>query len=402
MQRGTLTSTLTATAVDTVGVLQISLIGAMAIQLRDAIGLDTGSLGLMFAAFFAAAAVLSAPVGRLAERVDPAAVLRVGCALSAAALLAASVASGVGTLLCSTVVAGVSTSLTRTTSSVLVARAIPPGRHGLALGVRNSAIPLAVLLAGVAVPTIALTIGWRWAFAIGAGLAATVWVLLPRTIPRPSRAGTQPRRDLTLRPLLGLAVAAGLASAAAASLGAFTAVTAVDAGIDEGTTGMLIAAGSVVGVASRIAVGWWTDRRPGSQLDVVVAMMLIGAAGYGLMAPGVGRLVWLAVPVAYAAGWAFYGSYYLSVLRLNPVAPGPALGIAQVGAFAGSIIGPVALGALAQRWSFTTAWTAAAAAAILAAMITAVVERGTRAGNWGRVSCTRESPGTTQEKRGPQ
>ena len=186
---------------------------------------------------------------------------------------------------------------------------------------------------------------------------------------------------------------------AAASLGAFTAATAVDAGIGEGTAGILIVAGSVVGVASRIAVGWWTDRRSGSQLDVVAAMMAIGAVGYGLMASGVGQLVWLAVPIAFAAGWAFYGSYYLSIIRLNPVAPGSALGIAQVGAFAGSIGGPLALGEIAHRWSFTTAWTGAAALTIVAGIVTAIVELSTRTGNRGGESCTLESPNTNRQKR---
>ena len=394
-------STLIATAVDTIGVLQICLIGAMAVQLRDAIGLATGLLGLTFAAYFAAAACLSAPVGRLTERAEPAALLRVGYTLSIAALLAASLSRNVASLICATAVAGVATALTRTTSSVLVARAIPPGRQGLALGVRNCAIPLAALLAGLAVPTIALTIGWRWAFVIGAVLAAAAWGWLPRAIPRPRAASSQALRDLPLTPLLTLAVAAGLGSAAAASLGAFTAATAVDAGISEGIAGILIAAGSIVGVASRIAVGWWTDRREGSQLDVVAAMLAIGAVGYGLMASDTAWLVWLAVPVAFAAGWAFYGSYYLSIIRLNPVAPGSALGIAQVGAFAGSICGPLALGEIAHRWSFATAWTVAAALTMVAGVVTAIVELNSRRpGNRGGQSRPVESRDTSPEKRG--
>jgi len=395
-----LAPTLTATAVDTVGILPISLIGAMAIQLRDSIGLGTAALGLQFAAFFAAAASLSAPVGRLTERIDPAVLLRIGYGLSVAALLVASLARSPGTLLCATVIAGVATALTRTTSSVLVARAIPPGRQGLALGVRNCAIPLAALLAGLAVPTVALTIGWRWAFVIGAGLAATFWPRLPRTIPRPPRAGGQTLRDLPLAPSLLLAMAAGLASAAAASLGAFTAVTAVDAGIGEGAAGILIVAGSVVGVASRIAVGWWTDRRAGSQLDVVAAMMAIGAVGYGLMSSGEHQLVWLAVPIAYAAGWAFYGSYYLSIIRLNPVAPGSALGIAQMGSFAGSIAGPLALGEIAHRSSFAMAWTVAAVLAVTAGVVTAIVEVMSRTGNRSSQPRTLDSPHTKPQKRG--
>ena len=181
-----------------------------------------------------------------------------------------------------------------------------------------------------------------------------------------------------LLPLLGLATAGALASAAAASLGAFTAVTAVDAGLSEGAAGILIATGSVAGVASRIAVGWWTDRRPGSQLDVVIGMTEVGAVGYGLLSLGLAPLVLLAVPIAYATGWAFYGSYYLSVIRLNPIAPGSAMGVAQSGAFAGSIVGPIVLGSLASRSSFTAAWMVAAVATLVAAAIIAMVESSTR------------------------
>lgn len=383
-----LKSTLTATAVDTVGVLQIFLIGAMAVQLHDAIGLDNRTLGLTFASYFAAAASLSVPVGRLSERADPANALKVGYALSITAMIVASVAHNVGILLCSTVLAGVAAALTRTTSSVLVARSIPPGRHGLALGVRNCAIPLAALMAGLAVPTIAVTIGWRWAFVIAAGLAAAGWFWLPRTIPRPPRTDAKTVRDLPRMRSVCLALAAGLASAAAASLGAFTAVTAVESGIANGTAGILIATGSVVGVASRIAVGWWTDRRSGSQLDLVAAMMGVGAVGYCMMSSNVAQLIWFGVPIAYATGWAFYGTYYLSVIRLNPIAQGTALGIAQMGSFAGSIAGPLTLGAIAQRWSLMAAWSAAAALTTIAGFITVMVAMSTRSGKRGGRPCT--------------
>ena len=187
---------------------------------------------------------------------------------------------------------------------------------------------------------------------------------------------TQP--DMGPGSLGGLAVAGALASTAAVSLGAYTALTAVEAGMSEGAAGILIAAGSLVGVFSRIGVGWWTDRRTGSQLDVVIGLMLIGAIGYGLISLQVEPLLWAAVPAAYATGWAFYGSYYLSVIRLNPAATGSAVGKAQSGAFAGSIVGPIALGTLASRATFSTAWLAAMLAAAAAAVTITVVELSVR------------------------
>ena len=55
----------------------------------------------------------------------------------------------------------------------------PPSRLGLSFGIKQAAIPIATLLAGVAVPTVALTVGWRWAYLIGAGLALLALLIAP-------------------------------------------------------------------------------------------------------------------------------------------------------------------------------------------------------------------------------
>jgi len=369
-----LTPTFVATAADTVGVLPILLAGAMAVQLRAEIGLEVETLGYVFASYFAAAALLAAPVGRLCERTGPALFLRLGTALYIVANVGIATVGSVPILVLFVVVSGIGTAFTRPASSLLVARAVTPSHQGAALRIEKQRHPGAALLAGLAVPSIGLTIGWRWSFAIAAALCLGVFKILPREIPPSDRDASSGHVDMSRFHLVGAAVAVALASNAAVSLGAFTIVTAVDAGILEATAGILIATGSVIGIASRIVVGFWSDRRPGSQLDIVVGMMTIGAAGYGLIAFGPALLLWVAVPVAYATGWAFYGSYYLSIVRLNPVAPGVAIGVAQAGAFAGSIIGPIGLGMLASRISFAAAWLAASIAALGAAAIVLIVE----------------------------
>ena len=56
-------------------------------------------------------------------------------------------------------------------SNLTLARSVPASRLGLSFGIKQAAIPIATLLAGAAVPTVALTIGWRWAYLIGAAVA---------------------------------------------------------------------------------------------------------------------------------------------------------------------------------------------------------------------------------------
>lgn len=363
-------------AVDTVGVLPVFLTGALAVQLRDDIGLSVDSLGVVYASYFAAAALLSAPLARVSHRTGTGCSLRIGSAVYVASFL------GIATLAASPIslsvfiaLAGVGTALTRTASSVLIAWSVEPRRQGLAFGLKHSSIPVATLIAGLSVPAIALTVGWRWAFVAAAILSAGVVLAIPGSPARRVPERQDGRADMPMGLLIFAAVSFGLGSSAAASLGAYTVSTAVAAGMSEGAAGLLVAGGSVFGLSSRLLVGHWTDRRIGSQLDIVSWMLAIGGLAFVSLATVTDWVMLLAVPVAFATGWAWLGSYNLAMVRLNPIAPGPAVGITQTGAFVGAIIGPAGLGFLAHEHSFTVAWVAAASASFAAAIIIFVLRR---------------------------
>jgi MFS family permease len=363
-------------SVDTVGVLPVFLTGALAVQLRDDIGLSIDSLGLVYASYFTAAALLSAPLSRISERAGPEWSLRIGTAVYILAFV------GIATTARSPIVlsafiglAGAATALTRTATSVLIARNVRHGRQGLAFGLKHSSIPIGSLLAGLSVPAIALTIGWQWAYVCAAMLSAVVLLAIPRTAGAPPRTPPEGHADMSLGLLVFAAVSFGLGSSAAASLGAYTVSTAVDAGMSEGSAGLLVAIGSVVGLGSRLAIGHWSDARRGSQLDLVSWMLALGGVGFLLLGLVDPLVMLLAVPVSFATGWAWLGSYNLAMVRLNPIAPGAAVGVTQTGAFVGAIIGPIGLGFLAERYSFTASWVAAAVASFLAAAIIFVLRR---------------------------
>jgi MFS family permease len=145
--------------------------------------------------------------------------------------------------------------------------------------------------------------------------------------------------------------------------------------MSEGAAGLLVAIGSVVGLASRISVGGWSDRRRGSQLDLVNWMLIAGGLGFLMLGVLNKRVMLIAVPVSFATGWAWLGSYNLAMVRLNPVAPGAAVGVTQTGAFVGAIVGPAGLGFLAEEYSFTVIWVAAAIASFMAATIIFILRR---------------------------
>jgi MFS family permease len=363
-------------AVDTVGVLPIFLTGALAVQLRDDIGLSVDLLGLVYASYFTAAALFSAPLSHVSDRTGPEWALRIGTVVYIVSFL------GLSTLATSPVIlsafialAGLGTALTRTASSVLIARNVNPKRHGLAFGLKHSSIPIGTLLAGLSVPAIALTVGWHWAYAAAALLSLFALLAIPKPSGRVDRKSESGRADMSLRLLIFSAVGFGLGSSAAASLGAYTVSTAVASGMSEGGAGILVAIGSVVGLASRILVGGWSDRRRGSQLDLVNWMLIAGTIGFLMLGVLNKWVMLIAVPVSFATGWAWLGSYNLAMVRLNPVAPGAAVGVTQTGAFVGAIVGPAGLGFLAEEYSFTVIWITAAIASFMSATIIFILRR---------------------------
>ncbi|MEM8746427.1 MAG: MFS transporter, partial [Actinomycetota bacterium] len=67
--------------------LSAFLAGALGVQLRDELGLTATQIGLSMGASFTVAAVASAPMGRLAQRIGPRLGFRAGLSVSATSML---------------------------------------------------------------------------------------------------------------------------------------------------------------------------------------------------------------------------------------------------------------------------------------------------------------------------
>lgn len=371
--RGGVGRTLGSTAAATTAcVMPAFLTGAMAVQLREDLEFSASGTGLAVGAFFGAAAVSSVVLGRQSERLGPAAGLRLAAVASGVtqlgiALLARSFASLVVLL----GVAGVANALAQPAANLLIARALPAHRQGVAFAVKQSAIPLATLLAGAAVPAVALTVGWQWGFAGAAVLACASALTVPAGIgARP--AGTPlPRRgarDTTLAFMVVLALGIGLGAASASTLGAFLVSAAVDSGLSEGAAGLVLTFGSAVGIAVRLTAGARADKRDGGHLRVVSIMLLAGAVAYCLLATSVPWVYVVATPLAFGTGWAWPGLSNLAIVLANPTSPGAATGITQTGTYAGAVAGPLLFGVVVDHASYGAAWLAAAAIALAASL----------------------------------
>ena len=143
-----------ATVTTIVCVLPVFLVGGLAVQLGDELRFSPAGLGLAVSIYFGVSALASVPSGALVERYGPATVARAGILLSAASLLAvAGLARAYPMLVTLLALSAAANALGQLASNAALAEHVPAHRQGLSFGVKQAAVPVATLLAGVAVPT---------------------------------------------------------------------------------------------------------------------------------------------------------------------------------------------------------------------------------------------------------
>jgi MFS family permease len=361
---GTVAPTITA-------ILPAFLIGAVAVQAREDLGFSEAGLGIAEGVFFLGAAITSIGLGRLAEGLGPARAMRLGAGLSVIVDLGVAASPTFGWVLVFLFAGGLSNALVQPAANIMVARLIRPGRHGLAFGIKQSSMPAATLLGGLAVPVFALTVGWRWSFVAAAVFGVAAIVAVPRGVGdrgrRRARGAAMREGDAALVPLLVLALGVGLGAAAAGAMAGFLVTGGVEVGLGPGIAGLALTVGSAVGIACRLWVGARADRHASGHLRVVAAMLLGGAAAVLLLAIGIPWVYLVGTLLVFGAGWGWPGLFNLSVVRNNPNAPGASTGITQTGTYVGAVVGPLAFGAVAEGASFAASWLVVAGCYVVAA-----------------------------------
>jgi MFS family permease len=369
--RRAVTGALTTTIAVSVPVF---LVGGLAVQIGDELNFSPAGLGLAVSAYFGASALASIPAGALVERYGPARISRLGIGLAAASMLGIAVAaSSLWSLIAILALGAGANAMGQLASNTSLSRHVPGGRQGLSFGVKQAAIPVSTLLAGAAVPTVALTLGWRWAFVLVALLALAAVLLVPGEEVSPPKADKSEKRATGALVVVGLA--ATLAAGSANALGTFLVDSAVARGIAPGAAGLSLTLGSAVCVTARVVGGWQADRRPGRQVGVISGLLACGAVGLLLLAvPGPVALVF-GVVLGFGFGWAWPGLMNFAVVRLHPQAPAAATSITQTGVYAGGCIGPLGLGAVAGLAGYPAMWLTAAGAMVAASALMLVGSR---------------------------
>jgi len=259
---------------------------ALGPALRDAFALSLGQVGLVFGALTLGMTLALVPLGALADRVGERPVLAGGLVATAAALGLSALAGSFALLVAGLFLTGLAGASAVGASGRAVMGWFGRRERGLALGIRQTAIPLGGALAALALPPVALAAGLDAALAVLAGaalvaaLAGAVWVREPPPPPtgRPVVHAPPPLRDLRV---WRLGIGSGLLVVAQAAIISFLVLFLHDArGLSLGLAAAGLAAVQVGGAVGRIAVGRWSDVRERR----IAPMRVTGLAGAVLLA----------------------------------------------------------------------------------------------------------------------
>jgi len=392
-------------------------LAAVTPELRAHFGLGLAGVGALVGAISVGLVATLIAWGAAADRFGECRVMTVGLG-GATALLAATALTGdavtAGVLLA---LAGASGASVNAASGRAVLTWFPGPQRGLAMAVRQTAVPLGVALSALALPPIAGRGGVPAVFAALAGFCALAAVTVAATVREPAPAAGRPapspappatsrtepdpglRAVLTDRRLLRLSLAGALL-VVPQFLGSVLLVEVLRSrGVSAGSAAALLALTQALGALGRLGSGWWSDRvgsRLGPLRTVAIAIG-VGFAGSAVLQPGPAPLLAAVLVPTAALAISWNGLVFTAAGELAP--PGraaTAMAMSNTANYVSAALTPLLGGLTAQVAGFPVmlgfgAAAAAAAVRVLrglragAANVTAAVPRRTRPGPQGTV-----------------
>ncbi|MFC4004500.1 MFS transporter [Prauserella oleivorans] len=270
-------------------------------SMRAAEGLTLGEAGAVVAAPSIGLLLTLIAWGAAADRYGERLIMALGLGLSGVLLLVAGLgAHSLAVLFALFVAAGACTASVNAASGRVVMGWFAARERGMAMGIRQTAQPLGVGIAALALPPLAEHAGFRPAMLFPAGFALAVAVLVAWLVvdpPRPPRdpAGPKPASPYRGPVLWRLHGASALLVVPQFAVSAFAPVYLVAVqGWSPLAAGWFLAVVQGLGAVGRLVSGYWSDR-VGSRLRPMRMLAVASAAVMMLLAAGDATWSWLAV-----------------------------------------------------------------------------------------------------------
>jgi sugar phosphate permease len=343
-------------------------LAVLAPALRADYHLTLGQVGVVLAALSLGMTPTLLPWGLAADRIGERLVLASGLALAAGALAAAAFTRSFVPFVALLAVAGAFGASVNAASGRAVMSWFPRSERGLALGIRQTNVPIGGLVATLLLPPLANGLGVRSALltlAVGLGAGSLAGALLLRDpAGHEERALTRPLRDPKA---WRISWGSGLLLVGQTATMSFTVLFLHSArGLSTTTAAFVLAGAQVLGAGARIGAGHWSDRLgarivPMRRLALGISLTLALVA---LLAHARVALLVPALVVAGGFGLSWNGLSFTAAAELAGArAAGAALGLQQTVLGLGGIVAPIAFAALVAAFSWRIGFLAAALAA---------------------------------------
>jgi sugar phosphate permease len=358
---------------------------ALGPALRHAYALSLPQVGLAFTAVAVGVMVTLVPWGVLTDRVGERPVMSAGLVLTAGALAAAAYAPSYPLLLAGLLAAGMAGASATGASGRAIMGWFDRSERGLALGIRQMALPLGGAAASVALPQLVGLDGLRGALLALAGLcmtAAAICAALLRDPPADAVPAAvalpEPPAPMRDRRVWRLGAGSALLVVAQSSMLGFLVLFLHDErGLSAATAAGALALVQLLGAGARIVAGLRSDRR-GRRIVPLrriaarnVALLALLAALTG--APGVALYPVLLCAAVSTMSW--NGLSFTAAAEISGRArAGTAMGLQNTILAVGGALAPVLFGVLVQASSWAAAFALVALAPLAAAVILSPLE----------------------------
>lgn len=319
--------------------------------------------------------------GAAADRWGERVVMALGLGLAACFLAAAAGTSEDDLMLLGAflVLAGVGGASVNAASGRLVLGWFGPKDRGLAMGARQTAVPLGAAVAAACLPPLAAAAGLRGALLGCAALCAVSGGAVALFATDPARRPQQAAVDGSGTPYRGsylwrvhVASACMVVPQFAVAGFAFVFLT-TEQGWSDGTAGTVLALGNLAGAGVRLGAGAWSDR-VGSRLKPMRSLAVLTSVVVALVALGAARdsaLASAALVLATAVTVATNGLAFTAVAeRAGSRWAGRALGVQNTGQNIAAIATTPGLGSVIEHASYALAFGTAAAFSLAGAAAT--------------------------------
>ena len=356
--------------------------GVLGPHIIDEFEISRFQLGLLTTSFFLVGGPLSLAAGRATDRFGARRVMLLAFGISALATVAMAIAPAYPAMLLASAAAGLGLAAGNPVTNKLIAIHLPPGRRGLVMGGKQAGVQVGAFLAGALLAPLAVQLGWREALAWSAvvptiGLAVAL-LIVPGDRGLHADEGSSPEMPGAGLPpgVRWLTAYAFLMGSGIAAINAYLPLYLVErGGAAPEVAGAVVATIGAVGIGSRVAWGWASERMPTFTLPLLLlGVGAVVAIGLVLAIERVG--LWLAWPAAVLIGasavtWNAVGNLAVITESGSRLA-GRATGLLTFGFYIGFVGSPMVFGLLVDGLeSYALAW--ALIALIFAATVVVVL-----------------------------